>query len=124
MDRPTIGKKETLGVKAAVEKLDDPLKASLKPLMDEIDKVYCAGIKEWRNNRLSHSNKDYHLGLTRLPDIPVADVKSLVLKFEQLINTISLSLNDETGAYFEVEIQNGADKLLAILKQWGNPSCA
>lgn len=117
MDRPTIAGKATIGLSAVVGKLDDPLKASLQPLLNEIDSVYSAGIKKWRNNRLSHSNKDYHLGLDRLPDIPIADVKILVLKFEQLINAISLDLYDETGAYFEIEIRNGAEKLLAVLNQ-------
>ncbi len=117
MDKPMIGGNSTIGLRAVVAKLDDPLKATLQPLLDEIDSIYSAGIKHWRNNRLSHSNKDYHLGLARLPDIQIADVKTLVLKFEQLINAISLELYDETGAYFEIEIRNGAEKLLAVLKQ-------
>lgn len=120
MDKSLVTKKQTLGFNAIVEKLDEPLKTNLQPLMKDIILIYQRGIQQWRNKRLSHSDRDYHLGLTRLPDVPINDVKELVLKFEQLINTISLELYDETGAYFEIEVQNGAEKLLSVLKQCRN----
>ncbi len=120
MDRPTIANKKTLGLDGILERVDEPLKSKLNPLVQEAKAIHNRGMKDWRNNRLSHNNWEYHLGLTSLPNVPLADVEALVLKFEQLINIISLELYDETGGYAELEVRRGADALLAVLGQWKN----
>jgi hypothetical protein len=117
MDRPCIMGKKTLGLAGVLELVDEPIKSKLEPLVQDIKCIHNRGIKDWRNNRLSHNNWEYHLGLTLLPDVPLADVEAIVLKFEQLINNLSFELYEETGGYSELEVRKGADSLLAALKK-------
>ncbi len=118
MDRPIITGKKTLGLDGILERVAESLKSKLEPLVHDIKCIHNRGMKDWRNNRFSHNNLEYHLGQTSLPDVPLADVEDLVLKLEQLINIISLELYDETGGYAELEVRKGADSLLAVLKSW------
>lgn len=117
LDRSTVCGETTVGVNYVFEQIsDNVLEQKARLLRDEMKALYDAGVKSWRNQRIAHNDLKSLLRQKTLPDVPLGDLESLVMKLEIFANLISAHYYDEQCGYSQVTVIAGAEKLLRVLR--------
>lgn len=93
-----------------------PIRGPLKAVKDEMQRVWENGIKPWRHKHLSHIDVSVQLGVERLPDVPISDVRDLVAGISRFVHDIDLQLN-KVGQGYHVAIHGWVPQVLAYLRR-------
>lgn len=77
----------------------DPFRSDLQTRLNTLVTIWSKGIQNWRHKKLSHSDMATVLGTNTLPDIPFAEIKTLVDEITAFVREMEHRLNHRDISY-------------------------